>query len=105
MQAACTADFNLHCSVFRAQASLDAPLAQLVEQLTLNQWVLGSNPRRRTKQKALSPLSRGDNDAAWSQKLLTRPRESVKRPVGQAVKTAASHAANRSSILLRVTNF
>ena len=25
------------------------------------------------------------------------------RPVGQAVKTAASHAANRSSILLRVT--
>ena len=24
-------------------------------------------------------------------------------PVGQAVKTAASHAANRSSILLRVT--
>ena len=26
-----------------------APLAQLVEQLTLNQWVLGSSPRRRTK--------------------------------------------------------
>ena len=26
-------------------------------------------------------------------------------PVGQAVKTAASHAANRSSILLRVTIF
>ena len=25
-----------------------APLAQLVEQLTLNQWVLGSSPRRRT---------------------------------------------------------
>ena len=24
------------------------PLAQLVEQLTLNQWVLGSSPRRRT---------------------------------------------------------
>ena len=25
-------------------ASYDAPLAQLVEQLTLNQWVPGSNP-------------------------------------------------------------
>ena len=46
----------------------------MVEQLTLNQWVLGSSPRRRTK-----------------------------RPVGQVVKTAASHAANRSSTLLRVT--
>ena len=52
----------------------DAPLAQLVEQLTLNQWVLGSSPRRRTK---------------W--------------PVGQAVKTAASHAANMGSIPVRVT--
>ena len=31
-----------------------APLAQLVEQLTLNQWVLGSSPRRRTKQKPYS---------------------------------------------------
>ena len=27
------------------------------------------------------------------------------RPVGQVVKTAASHAANRSSTLLRVTTF
>ena len=27
----------------------DAPLAQLVEQLTLNQWVRGSSPRRCTK--------------------------------------------------------
>ena len=27
----------------------NAPLAQLVEQLTLNQWVPGSNPRRCTK--------------------------------------------------------
>ena len=27
----------------------NAPLAQLVEQLTLNQWVLGSSPRRCTK--------------------------------------------------------
>ena len=31
--------------------------------------------------------------------------EKKSRPVGQAVKTAASHAANRSSILLRVTIF
>ena len=28
--------------------SSSPPLAQLVEQLTLNQWVLGSSPRRRT---------------------------------------------------------
>ena len=51
-----------------------APLAQLVEQLTLNQWVLGSSPRRRTK-----------------------------RPVGQVVKTAASHAVNVGSIPAGVT--
>ena len=51
-----------------------APLAQLEEQLTLNQWVLGSSPRWRT---------------IW--------------PVGQAVKTPASHAGNASSILARVT--
>ena len=52
------------------------PLAQLVEQLTLNQWVPGSNPWRRTT-----------------------------RPVGQAVKTAASHAANMGSIPVRVTTY
>ena len=51
-----------------------APLAQLVEQLTLNQWVLGSSPRWCTN---------------W--------------PVGQAAKTPASHAGNASSILARVT--
>ena len=33
----------------------------------------------------------------------TRTRERLTRPVGQAVKTAASHAANGSSILPRVT--
>ena len=66
---------RLHCSVFRVQAKAqNAPLAQLVEQLTLNQWVPGSNPWRRT---------------IW--------------PVGQAVKTAASHAANMGSIPVRVT--
>ena len=31
----------------------DAPLAQLVEQLTLNQWVRGSSPRRCTNIKAM----------------------------------------------------
>ena len=30
-----------------------APLAQLVEQLTLNQWVLGSSPRWCTKKSRL----------------------------------------------------
>jgi hypothetical protein len=29
----------------------DAPLAQLAEQLTLNQWVPGSSPGGRTKKK------------------------------------------------------
>ena len=36
-----------HCSVLRVQGSMlkgFAPLAQLVEQLTLNQWVPGSSP-------------------------------------------------------------
>ena len=49
----------------------------MVEQLTLNQWVLGSSPRWCTN--------------FW--------------PVGQAVKTPASHAGNTSSILVRVTKF
>ena len=54
--------------------TLFAPLAQLVEQLTLNQWVPGSSP--------------------WWCTI---------RPLGQAAKTSASHAENRSSILLGVT--
>ena len=64
-----------------------APLAQLVEQLTLNQWVLGSSPRWCTiKSSSMKEIVK---DQMW--------------PVGQAVKTAASHAANGSSILPRVT--
>ena len=51
-----------------------APLAQLVEQLTLNQRVPGSSPWWRT---------------IWL--------------VGQAVKTPASHAGNAGSIPARVT--
>ena len=57
-------------------ACLYAPLAQLVEQLTLNQWVLGSSPR-------------------WC----------TKRPVGQVVKTPPSHGGITSSSLVRVTIF
>ena len=53
----------------------NAPLAQLVEQLTLNQWVLGSSPR-------------------WC----------TKRPVGQVVKTPPSHGGITSSNLVRVTS-
>jgi hypothetical protein len=34
----------------------DAPLAQLAEQLTLNQWVPGSSPGGRTNKTPLSPL-------------------------------------------------
>lgn len=56
MQALAVQRLFLHCSVLRAQDGafaccqaakawrFDAPLAQLVEQLTLNQWVPGSNP-------------------------------------------------------------
>ena len=33
---------------FEGTALRNAPLAQLVEQLTLNQWALGSSPRWRT---------------------------------------------------------
>ena len=36
---------------------LYAPLAQLVEQLTLNQWALGSSPRWCTKMKDLRTVS------------------------------------------------
>ena len=64
-------------SLFNFEGSMlsnNAPLAQLVEQLTLNQWVLGSSPRWCTK---------------W--------------PVGQAVKTPPSHGGIGSSILPRVT--
>jgi hypothetical protein len=34
----------------------DAPLAQLAEQLTLNQWVPGSSPGGRTNKTPLFPL-------------------------------------------------
>ena len=67
MQALASDVSLIHCSVFRVQESAQArflakeegvkfslhtfffkrkyaPLAQLVEQLTLNQWVPGSNP-------------------------------------------------------------
>ena len=69
------------------QEEPNAPLAQMVEQLTLNQWVLGSSPR-------------------WCTKDFWTPNPVCgKWPVGQAAKTTASHAVNGSSILPRVTNF
>ena len=65
----------------------------MVEQLTLNQWVLGSSPRRCTR--ASIEVHAGCASMGETRTI---------RPVGQAVKTAASHAANGSSILPRVTN-
>ena len=50
-----------------ARGCLYAPLAQLVEQLTLNQWVLGSSPRWCTK---ISPTE------AWGLFFCITPRES-----------------------------
>ena len=39
----------------------DAPLAQLAEQLTLNQWVPGSSPGGRTNKKTSIPsIAAGD---------------------------------------------
>ena len=69
-------------SVFRAlfQSLPFAPLAQLVEHLTLNQGVPGAPEEGR---KA------GASGQIW--------------PVGQAVKTSASHAGNGGSIPPRVT--
>ena len=71
-----------------------APLAQLVEHLTLNQGVRSSSLRWCTMKKSeqgsvtSDPLHLAKCDM-W--------------PVGQAVKTPASHADNGSSILPRVT--
>ena len=91
---------EVHCLVLRAQIKVlsqekkeipqgkrYAPLAQMVEQLTLNQWVLGSSPR-------------------WCTNQIRNTARCVRRwPVGQAAKTTASHAVNGSSILPRVTKF
>ena len=76
---------------------LYAPLAQLVEQLTLNQWVLGSSPRWCTK----FPVTGKYIFARCGFSLYAARQHSW--PVGQAVKTPASHAGNTSSILVRVT--
>ncbi len=40
-----TLDFEKKQSILCSQ---QAPIAQLVEQMTLNHWVLGSSPRGRT---------------------------------------------------------
>ena len=80
--------------------SENAPLAQMVEQLTLNQWVPGSSPWRRTKVRRSEVGVGKEGSGFW-----LRERECGTRPVGQVVKTAASHAANGSSTLPRVTRF
>ena len=98
-----------------------APLAQLVEHLTLNQGVRSSSLRGCTSTlKAHKPLTltpsetRGKVEGGLiplrrscvSEANPCLPQETSRSgPVGQVVKTAASHAANRSSTLLRVTSF
>ena len=50
----CTHHKNSRIVFFCCKGNLEnkqAPLAQLAEQLTLNQWVLGSSPRGRTSKK------------------------------------------------------
>ena len=44
MQAELVRDRWNEASLFSFEGAVYAPLAQLVEQLTLNQWVPGSNP-------------------------------------------------------------
>ena len=63
---------GIRCAIINKSGEY-APLAQLVEQLTLNQWVLGSSPR-------------------WC----------TFRLVGQVVKTPPSHGGITSSNLVRV---
>ena len=76
-----------------------APLAQLVEQLTLNQWVHGSSPWWCTR-KERCEVWKGLTENSLTKH---KPKVLLLWPVGQAAKTAASHAANGSSILPRVT--
>ena len=55
------------CSIFNGYMPIhhavtitkSAPLAQLVEQLTLNQWVRGSSPRRCTSDESRKPSNEG----------------------------------------------
>ena len=71
----------------------------MVEQLTLNQWVLGSSPRWCTK----FPVTGRYIFARCGFSLYAAVQHYI-WPVGQAVKTPASHAGIGSSILPRVTN-
>ena len=95
--------FLLHTFLYKEEY---APLAQLVEQLTLNQWVLGSSPRWCTTSFFLRWKEKGskkENTCAGERRKVFSCVKTKMWPVGQAVKTAASHAANGSSILPRVT--
>ena len=68
-----SASVNDRCLVLRVQKNANsvrkkvgyAPLAQMVEQLTLNQWVLGSNPRWCTT-FFWTPVKRCVEMARWS---------------------------------------
>ena len=90
--------FSLHTFLFTRKY---APLAQLVEQLTLNQWVHGSSPWWCTRKDACEVR----DDLTGETFKEHKPKVLLLWPVGQAAKTAASHAANGSSILPRVTKF
>ena len=74
---------------FQGVGSAHAPLAQLVEQLTLNQWVLGSNPRRRTNFSKKLPGRPGV--ARWSSGQdggLSRRKREFDSPTGHQVPFA-----------------
>ncbi len=130
--------------MFSFEGTGNAPLAQLVEQLTLNQWALGSSPRWRTTSGqapypshpakaecsvATLPLLSSRNPRCWacgwgaalqlycfcfapilgtpcrSSPLDFRRKWFPAWPVGQVVKTEASHAFNIGSNPVRVTKF
>ena len=84
-----------------------APLAQLVEQLTLNQRVPGSESlMAHQKMLCLGALAievpAGEVGKSGPEE--GEPFEGTQgAPVGQAVKTPASHAGNAGSIPARVT--
>ena len=76
-----------------ARGCLYAPLAQLVEQLTLNQWVLGSSPRWCTK---ISPTE------AWGLFFASRPgKAGVRAPSGTRTARAGRPTSRPAKTPLR----
>ena len=91
--------------IMRNEVSLCAPLAQLVEHLTLNQGVRSSSLRRCTMSR-LDWQSQSYRDIRKNRTVVRFFKSAASGamwPVGQAVKTPASHAGNRGSSPLRVT--